>query len=142
MVVVAASAAPLPVALHGTETVLLVEDELLVLKLGRRVLQKHGYHVLAASAPDEARTIGQEYDGPIHLLLSDVVMPGMNGKQLWAELLASRPGIKCLFMSGYTSDVIAHEGVLDAGLNFIQKPFALDALVCKVRETLDAPPTT
>jgi PAS domain S-box-containing protein len=137
-VAVSSTVTTAPAALQGTETVLLVEDELQVLRLGRRVLRKHGYRVLTASAPDEAQAVACAHDGPIHLLLLDVVMPGMNGKQLWAELLVSRPGLRCLFMSGYTSDVIAHEGVLDAGLNFIQKPFSLDALAAKVRETLDA----
>ncbi len=125
-------------ASRGNETVLLVEDEEQVRKLGVRVLRKQGYEVLAASGPEEALQIAATHEGTIHLLLSDVVMPGMSGRQLWSALHGVRPDLKCLFMSGYTSDHIAHEGVLDAGLNFLQKPFTLEALARKVRETLDA----
>ena len=101
------------------------------------MLEKQGYTVLAANAPDEALRLARAYSGTIHLLLTDVVMPGMNGRELARSLLASRPNLKCLFMSGYTADVIVHHGVLEPGMHFIQKPVSLRDIAVKVREMLD-----
>jgi PAS domain S-box-containing protein len=123
--------------LTGTETVLLVEDETALLKLTRSILQRQGYTVLSAKTPTEALSLAEKHPGGIHLLLTDVVMPEMNGRQLMEILHAVHPEMKSLFMSGYTADVIAHHGVLDQGLRFIQKPFAIKDLARKVREVLD-----
>jgi len=124
-------------AQRGTETVLLVEDEVAILKIVKRMLEGQGYTVLAAETPGEAVRLAREYAGEIRLLIADVIMPEMNGRDLAKNVLAIRPGIKRLFMSGYTADVIAHHGVLDEGVHFIQKPFARKALADKVREVLD-----
>jgi PAS domain S-box-containing protein len=130
------SAAPEPVR-RGHETILLVEDEAEILELGRMMLESFGYSVLAASTPGEAINCADEHAGEIDLLMTDVVMPGMNGRELAKKLMASCPNLTCLFMSGYTADVIAHRGVLDEGVHFIQKPFSMQQLSTKVRETLD-----
>ncbi|OPZ22352.1 MAG: Blue-light-activated protein [candidate division BRC1 bacterium ADurb.BinA364] len=122
----------------GTETVLLVEDEKQLLRFATRLLQDLGYTVLASDTPREALRLAREYPGQIDLLISDVVMPEMSGRDMWNELLAVRPGLKCLFMSGYTANAIAHRGVLDEGVHFLQKPFTRQALASKVRETLEA----
>ena len=122
---------------RGHETILLVEDEQAILKMTADMLVKQGYTVLAANAPDEALRLAHAFSGTIHLLLTDVVMPGMNGRELARNLQASRPNSKCLFMSGYTEDVIAHHGVLDPGMHFIQKPVSLRAIAVKVRDVLD-----
>jgi CheY-like chemotaxis protein len=122
----------------GRETILLVEDELAILNIVTMILTKQGYNVLAANTPGEALKISREYSGEINLLMTDVVMPEMNGRDLAKKLLSLYPGIKRLFMSGYTSDVIAHHGVLDEGVHFIQKPFNMNILATKVRETLDS----
>lgn len=128
---------PMEPAGRGKETVLMVEDEPAILDLGKQILEMQGYRVLIAGTPGEAIRIATEHVGEIHLLLSDVIMPEMNGRELAKKLLSLYPGLKRLFMSGYTADVIAHHGVLDEGVQFIQKPFSLDALTAKVRETLD-----
>ena len=120
----------------GDETVLIVEDEELILKLGRKILAHHGYNVLTAVSPQAALEISAQHQGPIHLLITDVVMPGMNGKELRERLRNSRRVMKCLFMSGYTADIIAHHGVLDEGVEFIQKPFTIQSLTEKVRQVL------
>jgi len=122
-----------------TETILLVEDESAVLNLTLSLLKKMGYHVLAANGPEDALRISREHEGVIHLLLTDVVMPKMSGRDLWQQLLLERPGLKCLFMSGYTANIIARHGVIDEDLHFLQKPFSREALAGKVRETLSAP---
>lgn len=121
----------------GTETILLVEDEPQVLSLGRRILKQLGYTVTGVSTPEAALTLAANQAGPIHLLVTDVVMPGMNGKALREQLQATHPEMKCLFMSGYTADVIACHGVLDEGVHFLQKPFTIQSLAEKVREILD-----
>ena len=121
----------------GNETILVVEDEMSVRKLAAITLERNGYKVLEADSPAEAMKISSKYKGVIHLLLTDVVMPGMNGRELQKQLTAARPEIKALFMSGYTANVIAHHGVLDPGLHFIQKPFRPKDLSLKVREVLD-----
>ena len=103
-----------------------------------RVLERLGYTVLAASTPGEAIRLAEAHAGEIHLLMTDVVMPEMNGRDLARRLLSLRPRLKCLFMSGYTADVIAHHGVLDEGVHFIQKPFSVEDLAAKVRDALQA----
>jgi CheY-like chemotaxis protein len=123
--------------MRGTETVLLVEDERQILSLGQRILTQQGYTVLAAATPEAALALVSQHPAPIHLLVTDVVMPGMNGKELREQLRPSHPNLKCLFMSGYTADVIAHHGVLDVGVHFLQKPFTIESLVTRVREVLD-----
>jgi len=123
-------------SLRGTETVLLVEDEEQILNLSRRILDLHGYTVLASLTPEAAIALATQHHGVIHLLITDLVMPGMNGKELKQRLMASHPGLKCLFMSGYTADVIAHHGVLDEGVYFLQKPFTIRTLAERVREVL------
>lgn len=121
---------------RGHETILLVEDEIAILRMTTKMLEKQGYQVVAAKTPDEAICLAQEHAGEIHLLMTDVVMPEMNGRDLAENILSIHPNLKCLFMSGYTADVIAHHGVLDKSVNFIQKPFSRDQLGAKVRWTL------
>ncbi len=125
--------------LRGTETVLLVEDEEQILSLGQRMLEQHGYTVLGCHTPAQALQLLGLHSGPIHLLVTDMVMPGMNGRELRERVAALKPGLRCVFMSGYTADVIAHQGILDEGVHFLQKPFTSQALTSKVREALDAP---
>ena len=121
----------------GTETILLVEDDEAILNLSNMILEKLGYTVLAAHSPVHAIHLVEEHPGELHLLITDVVMPEMNGRALAEQLGAIRPNLKCLYMSGYTADVIAHQGILDEGVNFIQKPFGSDDLASKVRQVLD-----
>ena len=122
----------------GQETILLVEDEAAILALAAMMLEKLGYAVLKAHSPADAIAMAREHVGEIDLLMTDVIMPGMNGRDLALQLLSSYPEIKCLFMSGYTADVIAHHGVLAEDVHFIQKPFSLTAMAVKVREVLDS----
>jgi CheY-like chemotaxis protein len=122
---------------HGAETILLVEDEPNVLIVATTMLKKLGYTVLVADAPDKALCLARDHVGPIHLLITDVIMPGMDGQSLAKELHALYPRLHRLFMSGYTADVIAHHGVLDKGVHFIQKPFDIKALAAKIRDVLD-----
>lgn len=122
-----------------TETILLVEDEEIVRKLTMNILQTRGYQVLAASHGEEALGICEAYSGTIDLLLTDVVMPRMNGKQVAESIRLMRPEIAVLFMSGYTDDAIIHHGVLDPGTNLLDKPFTADSLCSKVREALNQP---
>jgi len=124
----------------GNETILLVEDEAEILEIGRMMLESLGYSVVAAGTPAEAMRLARERVGEISLLITDVIMPEMNGRDLAGELLSFCPGLACLFMSGYTADVIAHRGVLEPGVHFIQKPFSLRELASKVREALDQTP--
>lgn len=124
-------------SIRGTETVLLVEDEPAILRLSKHLLEQLGYTVLTATGPNQAMEMALEYDGHIDLLMTDVVMPQMNGRDLWAKLAKDFPSLRCLFMSGYTANVIADHGVLDAGVHFLQKPFSLDALAAKLREALE-----
>jgi two-component system cell cycle sensor histidine kinase/response regulator CckA len=123
---------------RGSETVLLVEDEEVVRGLARQVLEDAGYRVLVAQQGEEAISLCIEHAKEIHLLLTDVVMPGAGGKEVADRLGALRPGIKVLFMSGYTDEAIVHHGVLDSNVKFIQKPFSPAALAKKVREVLDS----
>lgn len=120
----------------GTETILLVEDEVALLNLGKAILQSLGYSVLTAGTPMAALQLVQEHAGEIDLLITDVVMPGMNGRELAERLSLLRPTMHCLYMSGYTANVIAHHGVLDTGIHFIQKPFSIDDLARTIREAL------
>jgi len=122
---------------RGTETILIVEDEEAVLKLTKAMLEALGYNVLAAPDRNHALHLAREDRGEIHLLLTDVVMPDMTGKELSERILAVKPGLKRLYMSGYTADVIARQGVLEEGVRFISKPFSLRDLALKVREALD-----
>jgi PAS domain S-box-containing protein len=127
-------------ARRGGETVLLVEDEPAILKVTARLLEAQGYAVLRASGATEALRVAAEHAGPIQLLITDVVMPGMNGRDLASALSTKYPLLRRLFMSGYTADVIAHQGVLDEAVSFLQKPFSRVDLAAKVREVLEASP--
>lgn len=124
---------------QGSETILLVEDEEMIRKSAREILEVNGYRVLEASGGGEALMICRGYKDPIQLLMTDVVMPQMNGRELAERLAALRPELKVLYMSGYTDDAIVHHGVLDEGIAFLEKPFTAKALTHKVRELLDAP---
>ncbi len=121
----------------GYETILLVEDEPKVLEMTKTMLQRLGYTVLATGTPGEAIRLAREYSNQIHLLITDVIMPGMNGRSLAEQLLVGQNGMKCLFISGYTSDIIANQGILDTGVYFIQKPFSKNELATKVREVIE-----
>jgi CheY-like chemotaxis protein len=123
----------------GTETLLLVEDEEGVRRLTREVLEEHGYTVLEASDWQSALGLAGSHGGPLHLLLTDVVMPEMGGPEVASRLSALRPGIKVLYMSGYTNYAVFHRGLLDAGVAFLQKPFSPNELARRVRELLDEP---
>ncbi|PKN30373.1 MAG: PAS domain-containing sensor histidine kinase [Deltaproteobacteria bacterium HGW-Deltaproteobacteria-21] len=121
----------------GIETILVVEDEESLLEIGKVFLERQGYTVLAARSSVEALRLAGEFPGVIHLVMTDVVMPDMNGRELAEKLQALRPSIKSLYMSGYPADVIAHHGVLDPDVFFVEKPFSLTDLAEKVREVLD-----
>jgi PAS domain S-box-containing protein len=122
---------------RGHETILVVEDDPAVLKLTVRMLEELGYTVLAAQSPGEAIRLAGDCAVEIHVMMTDVIMPGMNGPDLAMALVALSPQLKCLFVSGYTADVITHRGVLKEGVHFLQKPFAIGDLAAKVREVLD-----
>ena len=123
--------------LTGTETVLLVEDNEALLEMSKMMLEELGYTVLAAGSPNEAIKLAEQYAGDIHLVLTDVVMPDMSGRDLQKRLSALWPSLKFLFMSGYTANVIAHRGILDEGVHFLQKPFFMNGIAAKVREALE-----
>jgi PAS domain S-box-containing protein len=125
----------------GTETILLVEDEANLRYLARQFLEKQGYRVLDAADGALAMQIALAHEGTIHLLLTDVIMPGMNGRELAQRVLQLRPSVKVLYMSGYTENVIGQNGTLDAGVRLLQKPFTLRDLKGKVREVLDSIPS-
>ena len=127
---------PLPVG--GSETVLVAEDQPEVRQLTTRVLETRGYTVLAAGSGEEALALAARYSDRIHVLVSDVVMPGMNGRELARRLSALRDGLKVLFVSGYTGEAVHQRGLLEPGVAFLQKPFTADALARKLREVLDA----
>jgi two-component system, cell cycle sensor histidine kinase and response regulator CckA len=122
---------------HGTETILLVEDEALLRTIISETLEEYGYRVFAAATPAEALTLSATKTETIDLLLTDVIMPGMNGRALAERITAQRPGIRVLFMSGYTDNAIVHHGVLDAGVHFMEKPVPTPTLLHAVREALE-----
>ena len=140
----AGEAEPVPVEVSarpgegGHETILLVEDEPSILRMIQGLIERQGYAVLAASTPGEALRLAREHAGEIHLLLTDVVMPEMNGRDLARQLMALHPRLKRLFMSGYTADVIADNGMLHDGVDFIQKPFSGTELATRIRAALDS----
>jgi len=140
--VVATSAGPEPPAASSPgarETILLVEDEETVRRLGRRILEGKGYLVLEAKDGADALLVAAAHPGPIDLLVADLVMPGMSGREVAQKLTADRPGLKVLFVSGYTEDTAIRRRVSESDVSFLQKPFTVDALSRKVREVLDAP---
>jgi CheY-like chemotaxis protein len=122
---------------RGSETILLAEDEEAVCSLVRGVLESRGYDVLKTKGANEALEIGERHKKHIHLLLTDVVMPQMSGRELAEHLAPLHPETKVLYMSGYSDNAVVHHGLLDPGTTFLQKPFTPDALTLKVREVLD-----
>jgi CheY-like chemotaxis protein len=134
-------AAPVPLPseplAEGSETILLVEDEPIVREIASEILERAGYEVLSAEEPATALEIASLWEGEIDLLLTDVVMPGMNGHELAQRLTTMRPGIKVLFTSGYTDGAVVHHGVSGEGSSFLQKPFTRKTLTRRVREILD-----
>ena len=132
------SAAPASPPATDHKTILLVEDEPAILAMTAEVLDHLGYAVRAAHSPVEAIRMAKEHAGEIHLLLTDVIMPGMNGRDLARTLRDLRPGLRFLFMSGYSADIIAHDGILDEGMNFLHKPFTKAALAAKIRAVLES----
>ncbi len=129
-------APPAPVA-RGSETVLVAEDEAPVRAVARHALERYGYRVLEAASAEAALDVAQRYSGPIHVLLTDVIMPGLSGRDLATRLAALRPETRVIYMSGYTDDAITRHGVLEPGFVFVQKPFTPDALARTVRDVLD-----
>ena len=123
----------------GTETILLVEDELGVRQLVREMLHRLGYQIHEANTGADALRIFAQHQNTIDLLLTDVIMPQMSGRELAERLKALRPLLKVLYISGYTDDMLAHHGVLESNVYLLQKPFAPDELAKKLREVLDAP---
>ena len=123
---------------HKGETILVVEDEEIVRDLTCEILKRHGYNILLAGTSNQAVEISAGTDGDIHLLVTDMVMPKVNGRELYGRLRKDRPGLAVLYMSGYTHNVIAHHGILDDDTNFIEKPFSISGLTGKVRSVLDA----
>jgi len=127
-------------ALRGSETILLVEDDPAVRALSRAILQRHGYEVHEAQSGGDALLLCEQIAKPIHLLVTDVVMPLMGGRQLAERLRPQRPEMRVLYMSGHTDDAVVHHGVLEAEVEFLQKPVTSDSLLRKVRQVLDTPP--
>ena len=123
---------------RGNETVLLVEDDVQLRDLTRSILANGGYTVLAADGAEQAQTAAARHNGPIHLLLTDVVMPGTSGREVARRICGKRNETRVLYMSGYTGEAIVHHGVLDDGISFLQKPFTPTTLMERVREVLDA----
>ncbi len=111
----------------------------MIRKLVQKVLNANGYTVLVAASGGDAERVAGQHEGPIHLLMTDVVMPGLNGREVARRLAAKRAGIRVLYLSGYTDDAIVHHGVLEPGVAFLQKPFTPAVLGRKVREVLDSP---
>jgi two-component system, cell cycle sensor histidine kinase and response regulator CckA len=129
-------------AAPGTEYVLLVEDEPEVRRLVEKLLGLRGYRVLSASDPATAIALARRHEAAIDLLLTDVIMPGMNGRELARALATARPRMKVLYMSGYTDAAMTQQGILAPGTAFLSKPFTPEALARKIREVLDGPPAT
>jgi CheY-like chemotaxis protein len=130
----------LPRASHGQETILLVEDENNLRRLARQYLENQGYKILEAEDGAAALQIVDGHKGVIDLLLTDVIMPGMNGRELAVHITKLLPEVRVLYMSGYTENAVGHDGTLDVGINLLQKPFSLPALKDRVREVLDSEP--
>ncbi|MBF0498694.1 MAG: PAS domain S-box protein [Candidatus Riflebacteria bacterium] len=124
-------------SVNGSETILLVDDEEEVLRIDQMILERHGYKVLSAQTSPQALLLAETHAGPIHLLISDVVIPGMNGHDLSEKIRLIRPEIRVLFMSGYTANIIALRGILDQSVNFLSKPYSIKTFVEKVRDVLD-----
>jgi DNA-binding response OmpR family regulator len=122
---------------RATATVLVVEDEGPVRELILDVLRLQGYQVLEAQSGEEALAVAERHGGPIHLIVLDVVLPGVTAPDIVRRLRASRPALRALYISGYTGDQIGQHGLMQVGRDFLQKPFSVDALVLKVREALD-----
>jgi CheY-like chemotaxis protein len=129
-----------PPTRRGTETIALAEDDRVVRDLAERVLVREGYHVISASNGRQAMNAIVRHPGRIDLLIADVVMPEMNGRDLADRVMAMRPGARILFMSGHVDDLVGHHGVFAAGTDYLEKPFSPDVLLRKVRELLDPPP--
>jgi two-component system, cell cycle sensor histidine kinase and response regulator CckA len=130
--------AAVPARLAGTETILVVEDADAVRDLASVSLRMHGYRVLTAVDGDDALRVVSNHHGPLHLVITDVVMPRVSGPPLVERLRAETPGLAVLFMSGYTDDAVVRHGLIEAGMNFLQKPYTPLALAKKVRQVLDA----
>ncbi len=123
----------------GSETILLVEDQPALRELMQTILERQGYRVLSAESPTQALEKAKSSAGAIHLLVTDVIMPGMNGRSLAEELRSTRPQMKVLFISGYTDDMVLQHGQLEVGMGFLPKPFSPETLGHKIREVLDRP---
>ncbi len=128
---------PAPEPMRGSETVLLVEDEFDVRTIGREILEDAGYRVLEAGHAEDAIRVAQRHDGPIHAVITDVVMPRSSGPLLVARLIRERPDLRVVYMSGYSDDAVVGDMVVDPGTPFVQKPFTLDTLLRKLREAID-----
>jgi DNA-binding NtrC family response regulator len=133
---VAEVAAVRPPATRGNETILLVEDEPSLLKLTRSMLERLGYQVLSAARPQEALQLLAQHSGDIHLVISDVVLPETSAVEMVQRIKQQRPGIRCMYMSGYTADIMLQRGMHEPGAVFLQKPFTHHSLAAKVREAL------
>jgi CheY-like chemotaxis protein len=134
----AAASPPTPVSLRGTETVLLVEDDAQVRGVTAKALERAGYTVLAASSGDEALALAAAHRGRLDLVICDVVMGGMNGRVAVDRLREAQPGLRALFISGYTHEIISQRGVLASGVEFLPKPFTPNVLLARLREVLAA----
>jgi CheY-like chemotaxis protein len=128
-----------PVTLQGKETILLVEDQDDVRAVALHILRRYGYHVLDARNAGEALLVCERHPRSIHLLLTDVVMPHVSGRELAERLLLIRPDMRVLYMSGYTENAIVHHGILDSGIEYLQKPIVPEMLARRIREVLDSP---
>jgi CheY-like chemotaxis protein len=128
-----------PATLEGTETILLVEDQDEVRKVAMEILRRFGYHVIEARNAGDALLSVERHPRTIHLLLTDVVMPQISGRELAERLLQVRPDMRVLYMSGYTENAIVHHGILDSGIHYLQKPIVPEQLGRRVREVLDTP---
>ncbi len=132
------ASAPTTATSKGRETILLVDDNVDLREVSREFLAASGYTVLEAGSLKEAIAVARHHSGTINLLLTDVILPSGNGREVAAELASLRPGVAILYMSGYTDDVVAQRGALDPGVAFLQKPFTRNQLLSFVRETIDA----